>query len=318
MRRIEAGALDLIVTSGRARLSNRNDPSRGLVAWRTAEALERQGLVHCIEIVVVATEAGKRAVADGIDAEIPERRYEHGTHACYVLDACRCSLCRTANRAYEADRKRDTMYGRPRTVDAGPIREHVQALNAAGVGNKTIAKRSGVAHGALWKLMYGAPDRDGPSRTVRTATAEALLALDPADPALLADGALVPAAPTRRKIAAMVAGGWGKAELARILSGNVDAYTLQVAQPGMRQVTAGHARQIEHLHKLWKAGRIEPRGRWHPRWYGPKPITPRPALPKRAKVEPIRRATCEDCGAPSLGGGRWCWPCFRARTEVAA
>lgn len=38
-------------------------------------------------------------------AEAP-MRYEHGTHAAYVLDRCRCDRCRQANKLYERDRAR--------------------------------------------------------------------------------------------------------------------------------------------------------------------------------------------------------------------
>lgn len=39
-------------------------------------------------------------------------RYDHGTHACYVQDHCRCDDCTRANRDYERNRIRQKAYGR--------------------------------------------------------------------------------------------------------------------------------------------------------------------------------------------------------------
>ncbi|WP_300643644.1 hypothetical protein [Nocardioides sp.] len=88
-------------------------------------------------------------------------------------------------------------YGRyHRYADAYPLRLHVQELREAGMGLKTIAVRSGVSHGALWKLMYGKRQPDGsqtPSRRILRETAEKLYAFDPAwsTPLRLADGAVL-------------------------------------------------------------------------------------------------------------------------------
>ena len=264
LRRPTAIALDLIVQRQRARLSNRTDAAAGTVAWRSAHTLERHGLVQIIEIVAIATDAGKRLAADGI--QLPPRRYEHGTHASYVLDGCHCTRCRKANREYEQRRAKDLAYGRPRTVDAEPVRTHVRQLmckggrgdNRMGVGLKQIAKVSGVSHSALWKLMYGAPDRKGPSRTVRAATAEKLLAVSMAD---MADGATVDAKPTWRRVNEMVRAGWAKAAIARHVHGP-QAAALQL---GKRTVTVRNARAVASLHAAWIAGDI-PTERKRSRW----------------------------------------------------
>lgn len=244
------------------------------------------------------------------------------SRTCYVGCACRCQDCRDETAAYARKLSRDKAYGRYiGYVDAEPVRAHVRALMAPKVGSsrgmgwKRIARTAGVPNGVVTKLLYGDPTRGAPpSRRLNADNAEKLLAVTRD----LADGANVPAGPTRRRIAALVEGGWAKAEIARILAGDPHARALQVAIPRSRYVTAGHARQIDELHRRWKAGQIIPRGRWHPRWHGPKPITPKPA-PPRGPVEIVRHR-CEACGAPSLAGGRWCWPCFRvhAHREAAA
>ena len=264
LRRPAAIALDLIVQRKRARLSSRTDPAAGTVAWRTARHLERLGYVQIIEIVAVATDAGKQLVADGL--EVAPRRYEHGTYACYVLDGCGCTACTQANRDYEQRRAKDLAYGRPRTVDAEPVRAHISELmcdgprgaNHMGVGLKQIAKVSGVSQGALWKLMYGAPDRPGPSTVVRAATAEKLYAVTLAD---MADGATVDAAPTWKRVNEMVKAGWAKAAIARHVHGP-QAVALQLSK---RAVTVGNARTVAALHAAWVAGDI-PTERKRSRW----------------------------------------------------
>jgi hypothetical protein len=149
-----------------------------------------------------------------------QANHQHGTHACYVLDRCRCHPCKDANTAYERTRSRQTAYGRWNPyVDAQPVRDHVQQLTAAGMGLKTIAKRSHVAHGALWKLMYGKTRPDGtrqPSIKVRRETAQALLQLRP-DLELLAPVAYVDATGTHRRIQALMAAGWSLSQQAQHL-----------------------------------------------------------------------------------------------------
>lgn len=256
-----AQALDLLVTADPPRLtvSNVTDPEAGTIAHKTARRLAEHGYAHLLESGVVATDAGRARAAAGF--EFPDRRYPHGTHACYVLDGCRCDRCREACRTYERHRGRAQRSGQPVTVDAGPVRAHVRSLMADGrgdnlgaVGLKQIAKVSGVAHGALWKLIYGAPDRAGPSKRVRRDTAERVLAVTRAD---MADGATVPAEGTWRRVDQMVAAGWAKAAIARHVHGP-QAVALQLSR---RTVTAGNARKVAALHAAWTAGEVEVEGR---------------------------------------------------------
>lgn len=143
-------------------------------------------------------------------------RHEHGTHACYVLDRCKCLPCTAANSQYEADRARRIAYGQTTLTDADPVRQHVAALADAGMGLKRLAALSGVAHGALWKLVYGKTRPDGtrtPSKRVRNETAAAILAVA-ADPSALSGGVTVDGTGTRRRLEALVALGWSVQRLA--------------------------------------------------------------------------------------------------------
>lgn len=144
---------------------------------------------------------------------------EHGTHACFVWGpepgsvrgrGCRCDDCRAANAAYERQRSRWTT---PPYVAADEVRRHITFLNEHGVGLKTIAKRSGVAHGTLWKLVYGVPGR-GPSKRCRRETRDRILAITPAD---VADGGKVPAARTLEHVDTLISRGWTRTAIARRL-----------------------------------------------------------------------------------------------------
>ena len=182
----------------------------------------------------------------------PRAEHRHGTYACYVLDTCRCLPCAGANSTYERDRKKRNAYGRSNLVDAQPVREHVAALMAAGVGLKRTVELSGVPQGALWKLMYGKrrPNGDAaPSRRVTKATAERILALDPANPALLADGAPIPSVGASRRLQALSCLGWSISRLST--ESGIDRQVLDKALRG-EGITAGHVRAIAALYEqIW-------------------------------------------------------------------
>lgn len=181
--------------------------------------------------------------------------HQHGTRACYVLDRCRCTPCAEANTAAQNERNRLKAYGRyHRYVEAYPLRLHVQELREAGMGLKTIAVRSGVSHGALWKLMYGKRQPDGsqtPSRRILRETAEKLYALDPAwsAPLRLADGALLDetrSAAVSRRLQALVALGWSMSELGRRLGLRHPANVIPIVR-GERRLTVATARKADAL-----------------------------------------------------------------------
>lgn len=167
---------------------------------------------------------------------------QHGSKARYVFGPnqddepgpCRCEPCRTAARVYERDRKRRT---EPAYVGADAARQHVRWLSEQGVGLKTIAKISGVAHGTLWKLVYGKGGR--PSKRIRRETHDRLLAVMPSDGAA---GSKVPAGPTWAAIGQLIARGWTKTAIARAV-GQKGA-GLQVGRQEVTRRTAGAIRAL--------------------------------------------------------------------------
>lgn len=137
-----------------------------------------------------------------------------GTRAKYVHEKCRCAPCRRACSDYEQWRTRQLAYGRTAYVDAEPIREHLRALAAAGMGWKTAADRAELSRSTVNKLLYGCRARGmGPSKRVRRRTAAAVLGVT-ATLDDLADNARVPALGSRRRLQALVAVGWSQPRLA--------------------------------------------------------------------------------------------------------
>jgi hypothetical protein len=74
-------------------------------------------------------------------------------------------------------RERQILYGRWQPyVDAGPARQHLRTLAAAGIGWRRAARLSAVSTGAVSKILYGGPGQRPPSQRIRPQTAAAILA----------------------------------------------------------------------------------------------------------------------------------------------
>lgn len=140
---------------------------------------------------------------------------EHGDRAKYVNEKCRCEPCTQANTDAENNRYRQQAYGRWQPyVDAEPVRAHVRMLMDHGYGWKRIAVMAGVSRGTVEKLLYGSQHRGmGPSKGIRPENADKLLAVRP-DRERVGGAVPVDATGTRRRLQALVAGGWPQARLA--------------------------------------------------------------------------------------------------------
>lgn len=143
--------------------------------------------------------------------------HEHGTRACYTLDKCRCGPCASAAYDYEQNRVRQHAYARwDNLVDAAPVRRHVLALMADGIGGKRVARSAGVSVGAITKLLYGTQRPDGtrtPTRRMQRDVAAKLLDVQ----VLRAPGAHIRPGEMgglRLRLQALVALGWSQARLA--------------------------------------------------------------------------------------------------------
>ena len=166
---------------------------------------------------------------------------EHGTRAKYVVDKCRCEPCTVANRLYQRERDRHARrvaYGieppQPAYIDATETREHLRWLKSKHVGTRTISIRTGIARTTIWKIMAGTVTK------IRPETADKLLAVGRST---VANGALVDAKDTWRRIDDLVRHGWTKAAIECALGGRGRA--LQI---GKKRVRASTARAVEQLH----------------------------------------------------------------------
>lgn len=179
-------------------------------------------------------------------------QHQHGTYVAYTLDRCRCLPCVAATSEYNADLTRRHAYGQPPYVDADPVREHIARLRATGLGLKTIAKASGVSHGALSKLAYGHPRPDGtrrpPSRRVKRTTAQKILRVTSAH---ASEGSRVPAVGAMRRLRALVRLGWSAKQLAA--RSGLDNQVIYALVQGRRPTAhAGHVRAVAALYdELW-------------------------------------------------------------------
>jgi hypothetical protein len=173
------------------------------------------------------------------DCTHPRAQHVHGTRAAYVKDRCRCTDCTAANTAAGRAVHRAQTFGRWRPfVDATPVREHIRALRAAGIGVEQIAMLAGISTSHVRELAdpgcYGNPG----IRKVRPETAQRVLRIR-THHANRAPRSHVSATGTRRRLQALVAVGWPHDELAARLGRSPaglrrsmlsDAVTAQTAQ----------------------------------------------------------------------------------------
>ena len=176
----------------------------------------------------------------------PRAQHRHGTRAAYVKDRCRCPTCTAANTAASRTATRERLYGRWQPyVDAGPVREHIRSLRAAGIGVERIADLAGISVSHIRELA-GLGRSDGPgTRRVRPSTATRVLGLTISD-ASRAPRSRVVATGTRRRLQALIAIGWPTQLLAAQLGRRPSS--LYRSMNGA-SVTAGTAHDVASLYE---------------------------------------------------------------------
>lgn len=223
-----------------------------------AEVSRRTG-VHPVKVGDARQALGLPDFRDMREAYVaPDSHRPHGSRAKYVVEKCRCKPCKKANRREENHRTRQQTYGRWQPyVDAEPVREHVRALGAYGIGWKRVAKLAGVQGTVVSKLLYGDRRRGmGPSKGLRPENAEKILAVR-AVPENLGSAVGVEGAGTRRRLQALVAGGWPQAQLASRLGMGGSNFGTLIHAEGV-EVLAATARSVTALYEqLWRADPAE-------------------------------------------------------------
>lgn len=170
-------------------------------------------------------------------------RHPRGTLLAYKIDKCRCGACTAANRRYGARRSRLLAYGQwAPLVDAGPARDHIAMVGAAGLGQNRLAEVAEVSLPTVWRIAAGR------TRRVRPQTATAILAVR-ADLDTLDDRALTDAAGTRRRLEALAVLGWSLGEQSARTGRPRNAFSRILTAP---MVQARTARDVRALYsQLW-------------------------------------------------------------------
>ena len=183
------------------------------------------------------------------DCTHPRAQHVHGARVAYVKDRCRCTDCTAANTAAGRAVHRAQTFGRWRPfVDAAPVREHIRALRAAGIGVEQIAMLAAISTSHVRQL--GHHDRDGYEgiRRVRPETAHQVLRIR-IDHANRAPRSHVVATGTRRRLQALVAVGWPHDELAARLGRSSAGLRRSMLSDS---VTAQTAQDVSALYEqLW-------------------------------------------------------------------
>lgn len=177
---------------------------------------ERQ---HRLADMAARIEARKQDTGIKRECHHKYANHQHGTRLAYVLDRCRCLPCREDSSKYNSNLNRQTAYGRSNWTDAQPVREHIQMLQASGLGLKRIGKLSGVDYSNIGRIIFGRTERgEGPAKQISKVNAAKILAVQ-ASLQNLSDGAIVPdgGPGTYRRLQALVAIGWSQSRIAQEL-----------------------------------------------------------------------------------------------------
>ncbi|QGZ53296.1 hypothetical protein GPZ77_34260 (plasmid) [Streptomyces sp. QHH-9511] len=184
----------------------------------------------------------------------------HG-HANRYAYGCRCPQCTKAATRADAQRKLEKMAGRPRSVPAGPVTEHVRHLVARGLTPTQIAREAGLEASTIRRYAEG-------QVRVRRVNAEKVLGVPLDVRVSLGD---VPAFGATRRVRALYALGhlnWEIAQTAGISRDAVCALaagawsTLKVgADDGIR---AAYDQLSMRTGTSWKTRRLAERNGWAP------------------------------------------------------
>lgn len=157
----------------------------------------------------------------------------HGTRLRYMA-GCRCLVCRAANSRYETMRRRRRLTGYWNgLVDAREARAHIVQLGRSGMGYRAVAVAAGIASTVVQEVKSGA------KLQIRAKTARAILAVKVAR----RPHALISAAETWRLLSRLIADGYPKRRLARMLGQRG-----QGLQMGRRRVTVRNAERVRKLY----------------------------------------------------------------------
>ncbi|MFI9154543.1 hypothetical protein [Streptomyces sp. NPDC053367] len=180
----------------------------------------------------------------------------HRNLTCVKVYRCRRPECRRRSADYDRNRNRLVAYGRWQPfVDADPVRQHIAMLRSYGIGWQRVYRLAGVAAGCVSRILYGAPHEGrGPTKRVRTTTADKILAVKPSFDHL-APMARVDGTGTRRRLQALIANGWPQLRLGEEMG--IKHHRLIWDHVRQDVVAADTARRVKDMYeRLWNADPI--------------------------------------------------------------
>lgn len=174
---------------------------------------------------------------------------------------CRCTACRRAHYRYTIERQLAQAHGTPFLTPAEPVIEHLNTLIASKMSSDLIARRAGVSHSTVRRLL------EGINLHCRRRIAEQILSVKPGD---FDNTATRPAIGSQRRVRALYVVGHGP----KIISPAADvsvAYVAHLAAGRFPTTTARAADGIAKAYRLlvqtpgdsYKAKASAGRGRWH-------------------------------------------------------
>ncbi|MEU0589908.1 MULTISPECIES: hypothetical protein [Streptomyces] len=190
----------------------------------------------------------------------------HRTLTCVKEYRCRRPDCLKRSADYDRNRNRLVAYGRWQPfVDAEPVRQHIRMLSTYSIGWQRVCRLSGVSNGGVSRILYGSPHEGrGPTKRVRTTTADKILAVKPSLDHV-APSARIDGTGTRRRLQALIANGWPQLRLGE----EMGVRHHRIIWDHVRQdvVAADTARRVRDLYdRLWN---VDPASRGvAPRYVG--------------------------------------------------
>lgn len=168
-------------------------------------------------------------------------RVQHGEPTCADY-GCRREECLQARRFKQKRNKLLRSRGTPGTVSADRAAAHIGRLRAAGLQDKEILARVGVARNTFYRVLRGLP-------LTRVAEQRILALPVPRTSGPVATLASVPAAGTHRRLQALVRQGWPPDVLEDLLGYHREWFTRSMRRTAVTMVT--QRKVVELYDRLW-------------------------------------------------------------------
>ena len=137
-------------------------------------------------------------------------------------------------------------------VSATKAREHILSLRAKGIGKRSVAAACNIGLGSVCKIIQG-------KKKIRANTEKQILSVDIG---ALADGAVLDSKEANGLIDAILARGFKKTELARLLGSVGRVPSLQLGKA--ETMTLGNIAKVKKLAKMINQGKVFPKS-WGPK-----------------------------------------------------